>query len=144
LDNATDIRARIEAKRKALDEAKAAQEVKDLLALEAAYEEHGYDSVATLVVPRYIADLPTMVLVKAAPADFVKLHRDRCIKGAKKGVVDPMVAVRAASEVGRACIVYPDKDTVDAMREHFPSLHSEAGQVALELSRMREQEEGNE
>jgi len=143
-NDSSEIRKRIEEKRALHDAAREEQEVKDLLELEKAYEEHGYDSVATLVVPRYTKGLPTMVLVKAAPADFAKLHRDKCIKGMKKGVVDTMVAVRAAAEVGRACIVYPDKEVIEEMKELFPSIHSEAGKVAIQLSRLREQDEGNE
>lgn len=146
MDNAADIKARIEAKRKLLDEKREAQEVLDLQAYEAALEEHGYDAVKMLTLPRYIDGLPTFVCVKTATKDMVKVHRDRVLKARrdKGGNPDPLASIRAATEVGTMVVVYPDKDTVDAIKEHFPNVYRDAGVEGLNLAKLSSEEEGKE
>lgn len=140
------IKARIEEKRAAHEGAFAAQELRDYEALEAACDEHGYDACARLSLPRRIAGLPTFCVVRAAAADIVTIHRQRILKSRKdsKGMPDPTAADRAIAEVGRACLVYPDADTIDAVKEHFPTVEKDAGLIGRDMSQARAEDEGKE
>ena len=140
------IKERIEAKRKAQLAEFFEQEARDWEAFEAACDEHGYDAVARLTLPRKVKGLPTFLCVKAADADLVVVHRRRILKSRKdsKGLPDPVVADNAIAEVGRACIVYPDKDTVAQIKELFPTVEKDAGVIAREMSQAQAEEEGKE
>lgn len=141
-----DVRARIEAKRAALAVSREAQENRDFEAYEAACEEHGYDAVKCLVLPRFFEGLPTLVVVKAASADLAKIHRSRVTKAkrTRDGHPDATASISAAAEVGRACIVYPDEDLRAEIRDKIDDLYIRAGTVALDMARMRVEDEGKE
>jgi Pyruvate/2-oxoacid:ferredoxin oxidoreductase gamma subunit len=140
------IRERIEAKRAALAQAAEDQSAHDWNAYEKACEEHGYDACARLSLPRKIDGLPTFCVVRAADADIVTIHRQRILKARKdsKGAPDPMAADRAIAEVGRACLVYPDADTIDEIKKHFPTIEKDAGIVGRDMSQAHAVEEGKE
>jgi len=144
LGNVDAIRERIAAKRKEQADSFAAQEERDWLAFEAACDAHGYDACARLVLPRKIEGLPTFVVVHAAPADIVTIHRQRILKSRKdaKGLPDPIAADRAIAEVGRACIAYPDAETLAQVKEHFPTVEKDAGVIARDLSQAQAEDEG--
>ena len=140
-----DVKARIDAKRAAHEARRAAQELVDLEAYEQLIDEHGYDGLAKLSFPRYIENFPTFLLVKAAPGEYVQLHRDRITKGRRQkgGQVDTAVAIKAAEEVADACVVYPDKEIYLEIRAKYPTVHADAGAAALQLARAQEEELGN-
>ena len=141
-----EIRERIASKRKAAEQAVEAASIADWEAFEVACEEHGYDAVKRLNLPRFIEGLPTFLIVKAAPADNLRIFRQRVLKARKdKGGTPDLAAVdRAMGELGRACIVYPEASGVEAIKAEFPSVEKDAGAVAKSMSEAEEVEEGKE
>lgn len=140
-----EIKSRIEAKRKAADEARADAAVADWEAYEAACERYGYDACKRLMLPRLVAGLPTFLVVRAADADVLRFYR-RDVQKAKRGrdhIPDLAVVDRALGTLGAASIAYPDADTVARIKEVFPSVEKDAGLVAKEMSEAEAEDEGN-
>lgn len=137
---------RLEERRKARAKLIEAQEAIDYEALERAADEHGIDGVARLRLARFVEGLPTFAIVRAADRDLSKVHRDRITKAkrGRDGQPDTGAAIRAAAEVGKACIVYPDAEGCAAIREHFEDLYIRAGTVALDMARTHAEEEGKD
>ena len=141
----SDIKARIEAKRKALAEKTEAAQVPDWIAYEKACEEHGYDSVKRLLLPRLVDGLPTFLVVRSAPADHMRIFRSKALKARanKQGMPDLSTIDRELALLGKASIVYPDADTVAAIKAEFPTIEKDAGIIARDLSQAEAEEEGN-
>jgi hypothetical protein len=146
MGDVADIKARIEAKRKAQAQRSDDAAVKDWEAYEAACEEHGYDAVKRLCLPRFVEGLPTFLIVKAAPADHLRIFRAHSLKARKdKGGMPDLTAIdRELSLLGKACIVYPDSDTVALIKAEFPTVEKDAGVIAKDMSQAEAEEEGKE
>ena len=144
-DGVSEIKARIEAKRKALADRSEAAAVQDWTAYEAACETHGYDAVKRLILPRYVEGLPTFVIIKAAPADHMRIFRSKALKARKDkgGMPDLSTIDRELRDLGRACIVYPDADGIEAIKAEFPTVEKDAGVIAKAMSEAEAAEEGN-
>jgi hypothetical protein len=143
-DRVSEIRERIEAKRKALVTKSEDAAVADWTAYEAACEEHGYDAVKRLCLPRFVEGLPTFLLIKAAPADHLRIFRSKSLKARKDkgGMPDLGTIDRELAILGKACIVYPDAETVALIKAEFPSVEKDAGVIAKDMSQAEAEEEG--
>jgi hypothetical protein len=138
------IKERIEAKRKAHAARAEEAAIKDWEAFEAACEAHGYDAVKRLCLPRYVDGLPTFLVVRSAPADHLRIFRSHSLKARKDkgGMPDLSTIDRELASLGRACIVYPDADAIEAIKAEFPSVEKDAGVIAKDMSQAEAEEEG--
>ena len=135
-----EIEARREARRQTYEAARSAQRAKDIEALDALEEAHGYGAVRVVEPARWVPGLPTLAVVRAPdPAQF-KRWRDR-LRGeaAKEGRGD---LAKPTEELADVCIVYPDQETYARLREASPGLHLGAGNAAAALATGKEIEAG--
>lgn len=133
------IEARRAARRAASADARAAQFVIDMRALDALEEECGEASVKALHVKSYVKGLPTMVIVKSpGGTSYYKRFTDqvRAAKGNKQaeGAAQDMLA--------RAVIAYPaDEKVIAAMLDAFPNMLNDAASAAVEFVRVEGEDE---
>lgn len=134
-----EIQARRDAMRAEQEKARAEQHEIDLAALADAEEEHGYDSVRSLVVRGYKKGLPTMAIVKSPGGTaFYKRYSDqvRNSKGDAKKVGE------AQELMGEGCMIYPPPgDVRREMAKAFPGLLVSCGIEAVKLAELDAEEE---
>lgn len=112
-------------------EARAAQHLVDLRALNDLEEEHGDGSVVALEVSGFVEGLPTMVVIKSpGGTSFYNRYKDNVRVAGKNAQ-----AIGAAQEqLGRAVIVYPaDDETRKKMFAAFPGTEISAGIRAVKF-----------
>jgi hypothetical protein len=129
------------ARKAAREEAKAAQRVRDLEAIDALEQEHGDDSIKTLAAPRFVEGLPSLVAVRPPTASEYKRFQDQILR-AKENLSERSKAVNLLAE---SCWAYPSKDEKDLrgrIAEAFPGILSSLGIAATKLAEMEIQEEG--
>lgn len=125
------------AERKAeVAKAKTRQHAIDLRALNAAEDEHGDEMVDHLELP-YTKDLPGMVIVRCPLPDELKVFRARL----REKNPD---TTKAAAELARRCMVYPDPEVFKALLEKRPGIEAQAGLHASRLAIAREKSEGED
>lgn len=134
-----EINARRAARKQLQAQAATEQKVKDLEALDELEIKHGDENIAALDV-QYVSGLPTIVAVRTPKSVEMKRYRAR-VKGADK---NPELAVQAAVELAKVCLVYPDGETFARMAEARPNLEVDAGALALNLCISARQAEGKE
>lgn len=133
------IEARRAARKAATAEARAAQYVIDMAALDKLEEEHGETNVKALHVKGYIKGLPTFVVVKSpGGTSYHKRFCDqvRAANGNKQaeGAAQDMLA--------RASIVYPaEAEAQAAMVAAFPNMLNDVAGAAVEFVALRSEEE---
>jgi hypothetical protein len=119
-----------------------AQLVKDLCALNDLEEQYGDGKVARVDLATYTPGLPTMVIVRAATRLEHKRFQDMCAKSDKKEHVAKADAIKAVNLVADSCIVYPDREIYEQIREVCGGVHGVAGNAALALFSGQVAEEG--
>lgn len=125
----------LRAERKARVEVeKTKQRAIDLRALNSAEEEYGDEMVAFLELP-YTPGLPGMVIVKCPLPDALKVFRARLREKSPD-------ATKAAAELARRCMVYPDAEVFKELLEKRPGIDAQAGLHASRLAIAREKTEG--
>jgi hypothetical protein len=135
--------AEIEARRAARKAGLAAQRdeqaLVDLEAVDALECEHGDASVAVIRVP-FSPGRVTCAVVRVPKPVEVRRYQDRVRpRGSDNALGD---TAKAASELGMACVVYPQGEALDALVEALPGLPTQFGVEALQLSNGRADVEG--
>lgn len=127
-----EIERRRAARREALVGERTAQRARDLAALDELEVEHGVEGLCRIELDRYVAGLPTFVVLRLPRAVEMK----RYVSQAKN---DPL---EAANVIASSCVVYPDADTYARVRETFAGVHVHGGVAVLQASQGRHAEEG--
>jgi len=133
-------RARRAELREANERARAEQELKDLAAIEDLEILHGVANIATVRV-NFSPGLPALVAVRCPEPPEMKRYHDT-IKPSKKGDIgDPLAA---AGQLGRACLVYPERDDPmrDALFTQRPGVDTDLGNEAHKLVAIKAEDEG--
>lgn len=100
-----------------------------------AVEEHGFGKVARLETPRHVPGLPTLVVVLAPVAMFMKRFRSM-VKSKPKQMSEHL------AQLADTVIVYPDAETYAKMREQWTAFHDSVGLKAIEMSQAKDDAEG--
>lgn len=120
--------------------------IKDIEASMKVLDEQGIDYYRRLKMPSMVEGLPVLVVVKKPSSDVYKRYQSR-IHRAKKDknavILDTTEIASAAKEVSASVIVYPDKETFNAMCLEWESLRSSAGFAAIKLQESEDEELGN-
>lgn len=126
-----------EARKAALLDARNAQHVIDLEALNALEIERGDENVAAVNVDRFSPGLVTLVVVRPLSKHELKRFRDRV----KRESGD---ASSAAEEAAESTLLYPAKDSPEwkALLDAVPGMSVRAGVAAVQLAAGVEQVEG--
>jgi hypothetical protein len=123
----SDIEARRAARKASLAEAREAQLSKDLARVDELETEHGDDRVVVLGMPSFVAGLPTLVVVGSPSPSVFNRFRQMVRKAAQN-----TEATGAAKDLlAASCVLYPDKETYERMREAWPSIHDNVGVEAI-------------
>ncbi len=133
------IEERRAARRKATAEAKEAQRVVDLKALDALEEEHGESRLRVLYVSGYVPGAPTMAVVKSpGGTSYWKRFQDQ-IRNAKG---NRQLESAAQDMLARACLAYPSEpEALAAMLAAFPNMLNDVAGAAAGLARLETEEE---
>lgn len=120
------------------------QEFVDNEAYEKLIDEYGISSIRKLEFDQVIEGVPTFVVVKSAPRDHLKIYNSRVLKAPKDkgGTPSLQVVQREMAILGMACIVYPDAEGIEVMREYVPDLAVHAGKAARDMASVEASEEG--
>jgi hypothetical protein len=134
-----EIEKRRAARRARSVDARAAQHLKDMAALDALEEEHGESRVKALHVKHFVSGLPTFLVVKSpGGTGYYKRFADqiRAAKGNKS-------AESAAQDMlAESSIVYPtDKDVRAAMLAEFPNMLNDAALAAIHFVTLEAEDE---
>ncbi len=109
------------------------QKAIDLKAIDELEEEYG-DSCISVVEIGYnpVNPLPVLLAVRCPKPSEMKRYRDQIKPKKKDGVIgDPMAA---ASALATVCLVYPEKDIYEKVKEARPGVHVQLGTEAVNLS----------
>jgi hypothetical protein len=122
------------------------QQIIDNAAYEKLVDEYGISSLRKLEFDQVIDGIPTFIIVKSAPRDHLKIYNSRVLKAPKSkgGHLDLATVQREVATLGRACIVYPDADGIEAMLEYVPDLAVHAGKAARDMAAVEAADEGKE
>lgn len=122
------------ARKAEIEIAKRKQRAIDLRALNSAEETHGDEMVDHLEIA-YTEGLPGMVIVRCPMPDELKVFRARLREKNPDHT-------KAACELARRCIVYPDAEVFAALLAKRPGIDAQAGLRASRLTIAREKSEG--
>lgn len=119
-----------------------AQRETDLEALDALEVEYGDSNVAAVHLPadRWVPDLPTLAVARCPKPAEVKRYRDTTAKAHGSG--DIRAVTDAAEQIASTCLVYPEKDTYERLREARPGIHVQLGRFAIDLVMGSSEEQG--
>jgi hypothetical protein len=120
------------------------QQLVDNAAYEKLCDEYGISSLRKLEFDQVIDGIPTFIVVKSAPRDHLKIYNSRVLKAPKEKGGHPSLSYvrREVATLGKACIVYPDSEVLEAMQEHVPDLEVHAGKAGRDMAAVEAQEEG--
>ena len=110
----------------------------DLEALDELEVAHGDDAVVRIDLDRYLPGLPTMVLARLPKPTEFKRYQDT-VKGRGQREGDP---IEASNILALACVLYPEKEVYERVREAFPPLHMNLANTILKAAQGRAAEEG--
>jgi hypothetical protein len=141
----------LEAKERARDKRKAAvkqardaQRLVDLTAIEEVEIELGDSNVTVIDIP-YTAGLPTCVACRTPTDPELKRYRHRVASGAARNdegkTSDPLAGVKAAEELADLVRVYPADDKYAEIRKARPGVHLQLGTAAVGLAVGRREQE---
>ena len=126
--------AKREARRVLATEARAAQDLIDLTAIDALEEEFGFNSVTSCEVRGYTPGLPARAAVKAPEAKYYKRYCDQV----RRANDDLGARGKALDMLAEACWVYPSEPEVrKSMLEKFPGLLLVLGLEAIKLAELK-------
>lgn len=138
VDELADLEASREKRKAALAEARAAQKLEDLKAIDALELELGDSNVCIVELP-YTPGLPVLIAARCPSSTEVKRFQDRLRKGKDGDDPDPLAATR---EVGAACRKYPDAETWAKVLEARPGALLQLGNEAMKLAAGRIRDAG--
>jgi hypothetical protein len=120
------------------------QQLVDNAAYEKLCDEYGISSLRKLEFDQVIEGIPTFAVVKSAPRDHLKIYNSKVLKAPKSkgGHLDLATVQRETASLGKACIVYPDAEGIEAMKEYVPDLEVHAGKAARDMAAVEAEEEG--
>ena len=129
-----EIELRRAARRERAKEARAAQYLIDVAAVEELEEEYGEDNLVKLSIP-LTPGLPVLIVGRKPKASELKRYRAR-MKGKNP---DP---VAASEELATIVRVYPSAELYAKILEERPGVHVQLGVLSLELSVAQNETEG--
>jgi GAF domain-containing protein len=122
LANLRDRNARLTAERRKVD----------LRAIVPLIEQYGPDNVRTVEVGYISPDFPVLCLVRANDKAEFKRYRAALERSPDGTIRDAQVAT---DQLGRACTLYPDGETLSKLCDHKATLSAQLGKEALSISR---------
>jgi len=117
------------------------QELTDLQAVDTLECEYGDTGVAIIRVP-YAPGRVTCAVVRTPKSIELKRYQDRVRPRGSDGALGD--TVKAASELGMACVVDPTGDSLASLVDSLPGLPTQFGVEALQISNGRAIVEGKE
>jgi hypothetical protein len=124
-----EIEARRATRKAETETARDEQYVKDVAIVDKLEEEHGCDRVAVLKTPSFVTGLPTVVVVRTPEKSKFNRFRDMVRKANQS-----QEAIGAAKDLlAASCILYPEPEVYERMKESWPSIHDSAGVEAIRL-----------
>lgn len=121
-------------RRTAIAKARLEQYEKDLEQVDKLEVEHGDDRLGILEMSSFVAELPTLVVVKHPSEEYVRRYRAKVRKARKQsGAVDGEAIGAAADELGECSVIYPDKETYARMKREWPGIHDSVNMEAMRL-----------
>lgn len=131
-----DIEARRAARKAATELAREEQRVKDMEALDSLEIEHGDGRVVAIDLGFFDPGLPTFVVARMPAPIERKRYEDMCVRKTDGA------ALEAAKMLASVCVVYPDKDTYEKVKERCTGIHTTVALEAIQLGAGKRREEG--
>jgi hypothetical protein len=140
MDRLAEVEKRRAERRAKKDQERAAQEVKDLEAIDA-LEEKGDELLHTMTANRYVPGQPVKIAFRAPSAVHYKRYKDLVNKAAQQS--NAAERVKAQEQLAECCLVYPEEgDARASMKEAFPGLLISLAIEAAKVAELRSEEEG--
>lgn len=104
------------------------QELKDRKKLDELEAEHGSERIGFVEAERHIPGFPVLVIVRMPNEAQFKRYQDRVAK--KEDGAD---IVRASTELGLSCVLYPERDVLQKFEAELPGIVVAAGGKAAHM-----------